>query len=305
MPMVTKKFTNITVPNDPSTSVLNTHVDLSLLLSEYYGKSIRQGHNFCLKGVQATLVPSSGATDDFDVGMSAIVKHSFIPTTKHSRKAWNMVFNQWKKQQKLTTRGTHMRYNDFELGWDSSASYHNSSRISTLHSTGLGDDTSEIIVLTGNSTAATDFSLQDMYNSQVRPLHQGVDHFGLVTPKGPKYDYSTRYPEVQEFLISASTSTMVDSNPSPDIYGGSLVLNNIQEFPMSLDIMCGFMKLNVYVPQDDTIGQWADTCDLFVTYYVSKFTPLVYKSKKNRRKSSRKYVRKYRGRRGRRYKSRR
>lgn len=297
MPLVTKKFTNITVPNDPSTSVLNTYVDLSLLLSEYYGKSIRQGHNFCLKGVQATLVPSSGATDDFDVGMSAIVKHSFIPTTKHSRKAWNMVFDQWKKQQKLTTRGSHVRYNDFEVGFNSSSSYYNSDRVSKIYSTGIGDDTEEFIVLTGASTSGSDFSISDMYNSQQKPLTQGSDHFGIATLKPPKYDYNTRFPEEQEFLISASTSTMVDSNPSPDIYGGSLVLNQITEFPMSLDIMCGFMKLNVFVPQDDTIGQWADTCDLFVTYYVSKFTPLVYKAKKNRSKSSRRYVRKYRGRR--------
>lgn len=301
MPIVTKTISNLTVGNDPTAPLLNTHVDLAMLLSEYYGKSIRQGMNFKLAGVSATVYPRGG---DWDTGASCLLKHQFIPTTAHSKKAWNMTFNQWKKQQKLTTRGAHMRYNDFEVGWDSSSSYHNSSRVSKLFSTGLGDETDEIVVLTGNSSAADDFSIQDMYNSQVRPLHQGVDHFGITTPKGPKYDYSTRFPAVQEFYIGGYTSSGVSTKEDPilgvislDMYSGSKVGNAIQEFPMPLNVLCGVMKLNVYVPTDDTAAQLADEFDIVINYFVKSWSPLAKRAKSNRRKSTKKTMRRFRGRR--------
>ena len=85
MPIVTHKISDLTIPNDASASVHNGHVDLSLLLSEYYSKNIRQGNNFQVKAISASMLPASGSTQDWDTGGSATVKMSYCPTQKLTR----------------------------------------------------------------------------------------------------------------------------------------------------------------------------------------------------------------------------
>lgn len=291
MPVVTKTFTGLEVPNNPESPVEIEMVDLSLLLSEYYGKNIRQGHNFKLKGVQATLRPNSSG--DFDVGSSCIVKHEYCPTTKHSRKAWNDVFKQWKKQNNMSSR-TKIKYNDFEIGYHQD--YKDNDRVSRIFSTGFGDQNDEAVVLFGSSGGGVDFSLQDYYDSMYKAPEASIDHFNNTALKEPKF-LTTRFPVSQMFYCSATASTVVTDVGSSDHYSGSIVNTDIQEFPFDLNILAGVMKLMIYIPQDDTLSQWADTFTVDITYYVSSWSPLVYKARKNRRKSSRRTMRRFNGRR--------
>ena len=291
MPAVTKTYTGLSVPNNPESPVQLDMIDLSVLLSEYYGKNIRQGMNFKLKGVQATLRPNTSG--DFDVGSSCIVKHEYCPTTAHSRKAWNDVFSQWKKQNSLSSR-TKIRYNDFEVGFH--ASYLDSDRTSKLFATGLGDSNEESVVLFGDSTGGSDFALQDYYNAMYKAPEASVDHFNNTALKDPKF-LRTKFPVPQMFYCSATASTIVTDNDISDMYSGSMVSTDVQEFPFDLNILAGVMKLLIYIPQDDTLSQWADTFTVDITYYVSSWSPLVYKAKKNRRKSSKRTMRRFRGRR--------
>jgi len=292
MPVVSKTISNVTVPNDPSTPVVYGYVDFSMLLSEHYGKQIRQGNSFRLKGMQATLVPSSGLTDDFDVGMSCLVQHRYIPTTGNSREAWNLMFQQWKKQKLLAGKvGRYMKYDDFECAWSTSTAYHDATRTSTLYAGGMGDTTEEKVTLQGNSVAGNCHSLKDLYNSQQRRLRSSVDPFTGAEIKASKFNYDTPYPDEQSIMTSAVASAAVlsGSGLSNDMYHSSIAMNEIQEFPVSLNVLCGNMAIAVYVPSDDTAAQWADTCDVHIHYYIESWKPLVYRPRaKNPSKWTRK-----------------
>ena len=141
MPAVT---VSIPVQNDnsPHTPNIDTTVDLAMLLSEYYGKNIRQGNNFRVKAMQATLVPADNAALAYiDTGLPATVRTTHLPTTKHSRRAWNEVFRQWKRQKQLGGLvGSSVRNDDMEFAWKSDMT---TSRTSTIHGTGLGDTSTE------------------------------------------------------------------------------------------------------------------------------------------------------------------
>ena len=300
MPVLSHTISNLTVPNDPTSPVHNGHVDLSILASQYYSKTVRQGNAFRLKGVSAHILPAAGITQDWDTGASATVKMSYAPCTKVTRKAWNDVFQQWLKQKKLKGMvGQHMRYDDFELGYTSSTSYHNASRTSTMHAGGIGDSDQEIITIYGNATSGSDFTLEDYINSQHDKVAPSLNPFDSSIIKDAKFDYNATFPDEQSLFVSASSSNIVTDIGTTDAYSGSVVLDDIDEFPLPVDIFAGMLKLNVYIPVDDTLGQWADSFDLILNFYVQSWKPLVYrrkprKAKKTmRRKSSgRRYSRK-------------
>ena len=295
MPVVSQTFSNITVSNDPATSVSNGFVDLSMLLSEYYGKQIRQGHSFKLVGYSATLMPSNN--DDFDSGMSVIAKHQYVPTTKHSRNAWNMVFNQWNKQKKLNGHLVHSKYEDFELGFDSGSSSHDATRTSTIMTGGIGTENPEKVMLSGASTSGSDVTLADYYNSTRKTAYASVNQFTGASLKQPKYEVNSMFPEIQRFYATGTTSVVVTDDDAGNLYSGAIAMNDIAMLPVPLDVLCGLLKVNVYIPVDDTVTQWADTGDLIMTYYVKSWSPLVKRAKKIRRKSSRNTMRRFRGRR--------
>ena len=270
MPIVTRTIP-VDLSNNPGDSTYNTYVDLAMLLSEYYGKNIRQGQNFKLGGIQATLHPS----EDLDIGMNASVKHTYIPTVKHSRKAWNMLFSQWKAQKLLAGKvGQHMRYDDFELGWDASSAYHSATRTSTMFSSGIGDTTSEKLMLTGSSTAGTDHTLLDYYNSQHRARSESIDPFTGAVIKAAKFNTTSPFPAEQVLWSTSTASSMVDSNATPDMLGGAIANDSYTPFPSPANVMCGVMKLNVYVMPDDTGSQIEDAMSLTISYHILSFKPL-------------------------------
>lgn len=276
MPVVHKVFGNLTVPNDPSDAVLNTYVDLSMLLSEKYSKQVRQGNTFKVKAVQAAIIPSAGLTDDWDTGSSVTVKHEFVQTSKLTRQAWNKIFNVWKKQQRSSASHTPVKYNDFEVGYTRTTSYLNEDRTSTIYSKGMGDTTPEMVCMYGSSTDNSDFTLQDYVNSMMDAPAPSVDPFDSTIIKAPKFDHGNRWPDASRIYIPANASVMYDDGDA----SGAAVSMPIQEFPEALNVMCGLLKTNVYIPMDDTLGQYADTFDLILSYHITKWTPLVIRPKR-------------------------
>lgn len=290
---VQKSYT-VNLPANAQDDVFNDQVDLAYELSQVLGHEIRQGQSFRVVGMQATVKGFSGGAD-LDIGGSTVVGGAYIPTTSHSRKAWNNVFQQWSKQKRLAgTAGQHVRYDDMEFAWSSSTLV--GGRTSTIYQN-LADSTPESLVLTGASTVNVDFSLEDYYNSSFETPAPSRDPFTNAVIKQPKTG-ATPYPSQQVFYTTATHSSMVDTGSTPDSLGGAISMNNFQFFPADnhINVLCGLMYLFGKVMPPDTAAQIEDEFQIVVTIAVEGWTPLVYK-----RKRMKPYARKRLARRGRKY----
>lgn len=283
MPIVTKNY-DLETPNNSGDKVLNTYLDLALELSELYGKNIRQGNTFVLKGVSCSLRPKDdGLLDDYDVGMAATIRHSFCPTNKVTRKSWNLIFQQWKKQKLLAGKvGAYMRNDDFEIGYDASSTF-SSARTSTIHAGGLGDTDSEKVTIFGDASQGGYFPLRDFYDSQLDPVTNLVstDPFTSVGIKGNKYQ-STSFPKEMEFYTQASSSAIVTEVNGNTMFSGGIALGTWEEFPVPISVFAGLMKVQAWVNPPDTASQVEDDTVLSISYHIARWKPLVYRPKVKR-----------------------
>ena len=301
MPIVYKRLTGLEQPNSSDNSIFNGYVDFSMLLSEHYSKNIRQGQNFVLKGVSATILAEDtdgNALEDWDSGIAVNTRLAYCPTQKMTRMAWNQMFKQWKKQKYLSaTVGSSVKYDDFEVGWDSQSTYHDATRTSTIKANGIGDSTTEKIVIWGSSNSSSDYTMQDLVNSKFDAAGPSVDPFSGVVIKAPKFDYLNRFPSEKHFWVTSHNSSTVSHVGVAAYLSGGQMNNDIKVLPEPVNVMCGLMKINCYGTPPDTSTQAAETFELHLEFHIVKWTPLVFKSKSNRRSTSKNYVRKYRGRR--------
>ena len=294
MPVVRLTNLNASNTNDPSTPVVNTQMDLALLLSEYYGRNIRQGNSFKVNGVQAWLKPANeDVSGGVDVGVSAAVKFGFIPTTGHSRRAWNNVFKQWKAQKNLSGGvGTQIRYDDMEFAYNYSL---RTDRTSTIYGTGIGDGSTEKLCLTGDSTSSQDFSLQDYYNSAYEAPGASRNHFDNSVIKEPKFG-DTPFPEEQGLYTSAfnsagsNSAALLDSDTDVDwnLFSASAE-SEMTMLPSPVHVLCGVMQVRAWISADDTVDQIEEDYTIDVAVSVVSWKPLVYRPRrKTGRKSSKK-----------------
>lgn len=274
---ITKEF-NVLVPNNPQLNIFDGTIDMAAELSNQLGHEIRQGNTFRVIGMQAT-IRGYDSGNDLDTGASVVVGAEYLPTTSHTRKAWNNVFQQWSKQKRLAGAvGQHIRFDDMEFAWNSNHIV--PLRTSTIYQD-LADGTPESLVLTGDSTVGTDFSLEDYYNSAYQNNVSSRDHFTNTVFKAPKAG-AYLYPPIQTIYTSATHSAMVDGSETPDNLGGAISMNNFQFFPADnhLNVFCGVMRFFGKLMPADTEGQIADELKVIVTIAVEGWTPLVYRKKK-------------------------
>jgi hypothetical protein len=293
--------------NDPTSPIIG-YTDLALLLSNYYGKNIRQGNTFNLLGYSAHLSCDS-QSDDADTGLSVQGQSQYVPTTKHSRSAWNHQFQRWSKQKALSGNiGMNVRNDDMEMAFDSTGQ---TSRTSTLYAGGLGDsDGAEKLVLTGTSATGSRSSLTDLYNS-LNPIHQNSKTEFGGNIKEPKF--LDKFPAIQSFGWTAHASssfqwsdlqddlTVVDSmeaDPDSVHYMGASSHSDFIAFPNDsyLPILAGLIKHVYYVlPPDVDTGDnppaAEDDWTVTITFYIDSWTPLIYKKKTRKAVSkSRRYM---------------
>lgn len=311
MPIV--RMTDIDVSNDnsPETANVDMQVDLALLLSEFYGKNIRQGQNFVVDGIQAWIRPADEDTGEFiDVGVSAAVKANYYPTTSHSRKAWNNVFKQWATQKRIAGAvGTQIRYDDMEFSWNFDKA---TTRTSTIRSSGIGDSSTEKLVLTGQSTGSEDFSLEDYYNSAYPAAGSSRDHFSNLVIKENKFG-STPFPRIQSIYCAATNSArlgLLGENAiigtSPEGLTSAIAISEMNILPTPVNVLCGILNVKAYVMPDDTADQIEEDMVMDLAFSVKSWKPLVFKRKtkrwmRGRKKSGKRGTRFY----GRRYNRRR
>jgi len=293
-----------------------------MLLSEYYGKMVRQGNSFEIIGMQANLQPDP-ASLGIDVGLSADVSLEYVPATKHSRFAWNQVYKGWRQQKKLATAiGQQVRYDDFEFGWNtqegggtSGGSLGTRPRTSTIYGDGIGDTNEELpekLVLTGSSDSSSllaigNYSLQDYYNSAYETPAPSRNPFTNTDIKDAKWG-DTPFPATQKMHCTATSSAQWfrDSATGLDIHQGAITTGDVQTFPTSCHSLCGVLYASAYIMPDDTLGQFEDDFYLTITIFVKTWKSLIqrrtrsrYSSKRRRssRGRSRRTYRKYRKRR--------
>lgn len=295
MPAVSQTF-QVHIQNDPATNAIDIGdraIYLDMLLSEYYGKMVRQGNSFSIVGVQASLQPDP-ASSGIDVGMSAEVVLNYVPVTRHSKFAWNQVYKGWRNQKKLATAiGGQVRYDDMEFGWSKNEGV-DRARTSTIFGSGMSDGLEEKLVLIGSSTqtAGTDvgqYSLQDYYNSAYETPDPSRDPFTNTDIKAAKWG-DTPFPEVQSLHCTATSSAVVHEGLLGDGLAGAITMGEVQTLPVPCHALCGVLEAEAYIMPDDTVSQDEDDFFLTVTIFVQSWKPLVFHSRKtkwNGRKTSR------------------
>ena len=297
MPAVSQEF-EVSISNDPALQNIQSGkraMYLDMLLSEYYGKMVRQGQSFKIQGLQASLRPAADSAG-IDIGLSAEVTVDYVPTTKHARFAWNQVFKGWRNQKKLQQAvGSQIRYDDMEFGWNANEGK-DRQRTSIIYGSGLDDASQEKLVLTGSSqqTSGTNigqYSLQDYYNSAYQTPDPSRDPFTNTDIKEAKWG-TTPFPEIQTLHCTATSSAQwfAKGVPPVDIHQGAITTGDIQELSVPVQSLCGVLQVGAYIMPDDTLGQVEDTFILTVTIFVSSWKPLVFKARKSRR-----YSRRYKG----------
>jgi len=296
MPAVSQDF-SVTISNDPAAQNIvkgERAMYLDMLLSEYYGKMVRQGQSFKIQGIQASLRPDPQSAG-IDIGLSAEVTLDYVPTTKHARFAWNQVFKGWRNQKKLQQAvGTQIRYDDMEFGWDLNEGV-DRARTSIIYGAGLDDNAQEKLVLTGASqaTAGTTigcYSLQDYYNSAYQTPDPSRNPFTNTDIKEAKWG-NTPFPEIQTLHCTATSSAQWFEGASGlNIHQGAITTGDVQELSVPVQSLCGVLQVGAYIMPDDTAGQIEDDFILTVTVFVSSWKPLIFK-----RRSKRRYSRRYKG----------
>ena len=294
--LVSQQFV-IDQPDDPTAPIVG-NMDLALLLSKQLGRNIRQGNNFRVVGVGATL-GHAAITDDADTGIAANVNLRYCPTNRHGVKAWQQMFTKWKKQKQLSGKiGQYVKYDDFEVCWGAAA---NTSRTSTIYAQGMGDTTAEYISIYDNASSGVRTGLSDMYNSYVRPNAAGTDEFG-VSIKDPKF--TNHFPQPALINTTAHLSAMANWTQSVEVLGvedatansvhymGASSESNMTYLPADnhLNVMCGLFNVQAFIlPPDVDTGPDAPTAEtdwyLTITVAVEGWSSLAPKRTYKRRMS--------------------
>jgi len=307
MPVVTQEFV-VNTNNDPAVNIIpagKRAMYLDMLLAEYYGKMIRQGNSFCINGIQASLRPDP-ASAAIDTGLSVEVGVDYVPTTKHSKSAWNNVYRGWRTQKKLDTAiGRQIRYDDLEFGWNKTEGV-DRARTSTIFGAGMSDSTQEKLVLTGESVATStspivvgSYSLQDYYNSSYETPAPSRNPFTETNIKDAKWG-TTPFPEIQTLRTSATSSAswFGDDLVPGLIHQGAITEGAWAALPSDAHSLCGVLYVSAFVMPDDTAGQIEDDFIMTLSISVKSWKSLLYKPKrKYYRRKSKGYSRSYRSKR--------
>lgn len=304
---MTKKFSSISPNGDPEQAVGSAQIDLATELSKKFGKTIRQGNNFRIAGASAHIVPHS-SNYDLDSGLACKVRLGYCPTTKHTRKAWNLMFKHWLQQKKLRGAvGAGMRYDDFELAIHSDY-LSNFSRASSMFTEGIGDTTDEklCIYASDNGHNPNDWlGLQAYYNSKFPVAGAGeIPNDGFTTDFQPAKaaKYQQYFPNREFFGLSAIFAAQ--DYHDPDIAFDDHWMTPVASYNENMffdgshiNSLTGALSCAIYLlPQADA-DVIEDEMDLYVTIWVEGWTSLVTKRKSRRSYKKKSSKRRYRGKR--------
>ena len=274
------------VPNNPVDAIYGGISDAALMLSDKYGRNIRQGNNFRLIGYGLQFkVPGQ------DTGAAGTCAITFVEPNRHLVKAWNDMFKAWKKQKQIESRvGKAIRYDDFELALNAGHVTGRTSHIYDNAFTAASGDPHNIGI-GGDSDDSADYtSIADVYNSRFTPPAESTDHYG-GSIKAPKFgtDYIDANSDIYTTLICGGTASgMVDQNEGLglDVLGNGINLGEINWLPADnhINVMCGLVDYQIRYYPEDTATQLADTLVWQLTLVYEGWSPLADSAKKSKSK---------------------
>lgn len=269
---------NLMTPSSPDEEVVNALIDIPLLLSQRLQKNIRQGQVIHIHNVTASLKPTAGGSQDIGVAFTGELWHT--PATKNSAKAWREAFSVWRKQKSLRANavGSLVRYDDFEVGWNSSLT---NTRTSSLYATGLQDGDAESVVIYGTSTNGSDITLEDIFESSQTQAEPS--RFPLSNAIVKQSKYFDEFPNPVKTPLAAHLS----ANSAQTGYDSGASVSQNTTYIADSASLCGVLKVIGYMLPENTIGHNQDDMTLTLTFTVSMGTPLVKTSlgKPKRQKS--------------------
>lgn len=269
---VVTKTISIEQPGDPaSASWAQGLISVDELLSQKLGLTVRNGNSFRLVGYGAQL--KGGGHPEQDIGFAGTTTISFVPVTRHSVAAHQNLYKQFMRQKKLSNRvGKLVRYDDFELGWDSTYRL-STDRRTMIRYSGIGDTAQEECLIFGNAVPGNNITIQDIYNSLNPVEAASSDAYGNVI-KEPKYTF--KFPSHENLLMSTSFSAHVDASFTPDAYTGQIATGHLEWLPSDnhLSHLTGTLKYDFRGVAQDTPSQAADTLDLVITLIYEGWGPL-------------------------------
>lgn len=227
------------------------------------------------------LTPAGG---DLDTGLSVAGTVRWSPATKNSVTAWQMAFKTWQRQKSLTLNavGQGVRYDDFELAYTDN---YQTSRTSTILTTGMDDTNSEKVVVYGASTNSVDVSLEDIYESaQPQAL---PSRFPLTNTVVKESKFTQEFPPAQIHNYGANWSTIVAAGTAEPDSGAAYNADPI--YFQDTSNLCGIVVAKGYVLAEDVVGAIEDQLTLQLNFTISLGSPLV---KTTKRVSKKRYTRK-------------
>jgi len=265
-------FGSFATPVDINVPVFTGQFDVALLLSEIYGRNIRQGHNFRLRGYGIQLEPRGIAANLEGAAVSCEL--GYCPSTMHAVKAWEIAKSRWMKFKQLEGRaGRNVRYDDFECAFNSTFI---NARTSNIRSQGIGDLTEEQFIIFGDSIDNVSYSLEDYYASSFPQKDQSVDPFTGIGFKDAKF--LTKFPSPQSLTCTSKHTIHLNANNAGtgDIVSGGDAQGNIQLLPddTHVNIMCGLMSVKVFSVMQTTGIQTPDNFNFTISLYLEGWSPL-------------------------------
>lgn len=274
---------NLTQPNNAEQNWDNGVIQVDAILSEQLGRTIRNGNQFRLVGMGASLRGFQGS-GDIDTGFAGTASIYAAPTTRHSVKAWQGLYKLWRKQKQLTATavGQGVRYDDFEVGWDATNPL-GAGRTSTIKTLGMGDATPEQVTIYGNSTDGGITSLRDYYDKMSSQAVPSYNPFGSIV-KQPKWAY--KFPDRLELTAPATFSSMVDTESDPDALGNGIAMGEINWLPADnhLSHLTGTLYYFIKGIPGDTGFQNADSLKMTITLVYEGWSSLAPKARTTQRK---------------------
>ena len=284
------KTIQLGTPDEPDDFAFDEKIDLAVLLSQRLQRNVRQGHVFNIHKIEGNLKVLNDPLNEqeVDLGLAVQGEAYWCPATKNSARAWRHAFSVWRKQKALRANaiGPMVRYDDFEVGWNTG---YTDPRTSTLFTTGIDDDTAEKVMIYGSSTDGDDVSLADIFDSaQPQP---SPSRFPLSNSVVKESKFTYEFPQSRRANFGCYWST-VDSGVTPAPVGGDpgfdsgASYGSTPAFITDGASLCGVMSVRGRILPENTATHFQDDLLLDLTITVSIGTPLVRTRKAKRSRAT-------------------
>jgi hypothetical protein len=217
-------------------------IQVDAKLSQELGRTIRNGNSFRLVGFGSTLRGFTN-TADLDVGFAGTCVVQYCPLTKNGVSAHQKLYKQWMRQKQLKGGvGEFVRYDDFELGWNTDLAFRlPASRQSTIFAGGMGDTNDEDIVLYGSSSSGDRITLEAFWDNLNPIATPSEDPFGTVIKTAK---FLNKFPDYRALEMPTAFSAVAYNTEVGTGYSGSVAMGQIQWLPSDnhLSHMTGTLK---------------------------------------------------------------